>query len=130
MPDTEPTIPPALTPEEWARPHHFIQCYDSWGDGVDRRTGVGEINAGPKYLTLTSHQHSEIADFNAPTDRHALAALALYQQPFGFTHDLLESLRIVEWEYSNYSPAPDKAKHAAALRTAAAIVASLLPPRP
>ena len=51
-------------------------------------------------------------------------------EPLPFTHDLLESLRIVEWEYSNHSSAPDAGKHAAALRTIAAIVASLLPPKP
>ncbi len=77
---TDP-IKPALSPEEWALRHHFIQCFDSWDEET---VGVGEVSAGPDYLHLTSHQHPIIAVFDAQSDRHALAALALHGQPFGF----------------------------------------------
>lgn len=83
---------PALTAEEWARRFHSIQCYDSWSEEQSEKTGVGEISADLDYLRLTSHQHSEIANFSAPSDRHALAALALYGQPFGFTWDDVATL--------------------------------------
>lgn len=86
---------PALTAEEWARRFHSIQCYDSWSEEQSEKTGVGEISADLDYLRLTSHQHSEIANFSAPSDRHALAALALYGQPFGFSWQDVWNLRNV-----------------------------------
>jgi hypothetical protein len=100
MPDE---IRPALDPEEWARLHHWVQCYDSWSDEQSEKTGVGEISAGPDYLTLTSHQHGEIADFSAPTDRHALAALALHGMPFGFTRQDVAALdALLEMAYDAF----------------------------
>jgi hypothetical protein len=85
----------ALTPAQWADEHRLVQCFDSWSDEVAARTGVAEISEGPGYLHLTSHQHGEFADCSAPSDRHRLAALALHDQPFGFTWEDVDTMEAV-----------------------------------
>lgn len=88
-------ILPALTPEEWAR-----EIYSS-SDGelsVEPHVGSGFgdvsvylMDAGP-LLDCECEKDGPYADAGralTPQDRHALAALALYGQPFGFTrHDV------------------------------------------
>jgi hypothetical protein len=59
-------IPPALTPEEW----HEVE--------------------GESYLARVGHG----LEFGIAKRPHALAALVLYEQPFGFTTDDLETLTI------------------------------------
>ncbi len=93
-------IKPALTVREWGRKHHAIQCFDSW-DESKVPTGVGEIEAGPGYLYLTSHEHGDFADFSAGSDRHALAALCLHDQPFGFTREDAEWCVAASYAFAN-----------------------------
>lgn len=66
---------PALTADEWARHIGF----DSWGAFVSGSQFRVEIRGG------------EIAD----GQRHALAALCLYEQPFGFTPRDVELLTLL-----------------------------------
>jgi hypothetical protein len=67
MPDE---ITPALTPEQW------------W-----LARGAKEISLGEEWL------HVGNALIDPRLDRHALAALALHGQPFGFTHEDVDELR-------------------------------------
>lgn len=124
-------IKPALPEWEWAEKHHYVQCYDSW-DEFAAKTGVGEIKAGPDSLRLTSHQHQEFADFSAPTDRHAIAALALHEQPFGFTWEDVDSCRAQAEEFESYHDSDlDLGSYENMLywQDLADRIAALLPPR-
>jgi hypothetical protein len=101
---TEDDIKPALTPEEWAENLNYWQ-----EPGNPRR------------------MHSEFGDEPDPEWEHALAALALHGQPFGFTHDMADALRRaigrrVEW----MQPIDDDTL---LLQAIADRIAALLPPR-
>lgn len=125
----ETEIRPALSEREWQSKHHWIQCYDSWSEEAAAKSGVAEIKAGDGYLHLTSHQHPDFADFSAPTDRHALAALALCGQPFGFTHDDVEFVRSMEGsEWDRFGPTEYR-QMAVRLQSIADRIAALLPPK-
>lgn len=82
---TDTPITPALTAAEWrdlARdPHqHCTDCYASWY-GIVHQSG-------------DDWEKSDVTALCTPEDvsRHALAALALYEQPFGFTQADVEVL--------------------------------------
>lgn len=110
-------VEPALTPEEWADDGKPV-VLGSWDDAyVDVRAGLvddpdDDANAG-----------------RAPHPRfaHAVAALVLRGQPFGFTWEMVDALRMV-------TPAEPETWHDAyayrhELRAAVERVAALLPPR-
>ena len=89
---------PALTPEEWAKPYtqyeacRYYEAHGSrlfnWDDGVlvaQKDDNSLEVNwDGAVY-------DSEMQPVT--TSRHALAALALHGQPFGFTWEDVRLLR-------------------------------------
>ena len=87
----------ALTAGEWSEMRRYghlsRQCFDSPWDDDEAKHGVSEISASADSLHLTSHQHGRYATFDAPGDRHALAALCLHEQLFGFTRGDVVSLR-------------------------------------
>jgi hypothetical protein len=70
MSDT-PKIEPAMTPEEWT------ELFDP------------ELYSGGAFLPLKPDECTELYDHP-----HAMAACALYGQPFGFTREDVEVLRI------------------------------------
>lgn len=79
-------IKPALTPEEWA---------------------AGEAQRGNYGVRLYRHDGFEAVHIEDPdevagctTMRHAAAALCLYQQPFGFTQEDVEAIKLL----SSYAP--------------------------
>lgn len=135
-PDMPDQIPPALDEREWAllrRGHVALQCYDSWDEEVSKTSGVAEVTAGADYLTLTSHQHPDFADFSAPADRHALAALCLYGQPFGFDAIDLASVgwairRLDKMLRAEGVEFPASVLELQQLRSLASRIAALLPP--
>jgi hypothetical protein len=117
-------IRPALTAEEWAKRWHTIQCFDSWDEEEQNRSGVGEIHVEAGHLLLTSHEHSLRANFSAPADRHALAALALHGMPFGFT---LFDVQLLE----HYAETAVEGRHLASIaRRLRALIPPELPPQP
>jgi hypothetical protein len=73
-------IKPALTPEEWAGPYP-IERHD-WTAQVKRR-GDGTHRL---YLEV------EWSPIDERASLHALAALALHGQPFGFTWEMHDAL--------------------------------------
>lgn len=111
----EPPVSPALSPEEWAtilqgkqvrRPNHFELFMDEvWGVVVGN-TGVAVPG---------------IHD----AERHALAALALYGQPFGFTR---EDVDLVMEMMFNLSPIIRDPAFDADARSLASRITALLPP--
>lgn len=79
-------VKPALTASEWAGDDRVILSTTSpklgfWVDADISDEGIRLSVHGPKDFTLPSES------------RHALAALALYQQPYGFTREDVEQLR-------------------------------------
>lgn len=108
-------IAPALTPEEWSlaldESTHVMASLD--------KDGFAELRDKRLRVTLSS---SEDTDDIYPNGRHALAALALYGQPFGFTP---EDVRLVLGCVIRYGPekAPNPALYDLASR-----IRALLPP--
>lgn len=98
---SDETIPPALTPEEWKE---RTATRGQWHDAVEV-TG---------FDTIVVVRGGAESVFPTPA-RHALAALCLYQQPFGFTQEDVAMLRS-PWTH------PDE------LASLAARISALLPP--
>lgn len=113
------SIQPALTVEEW-REERFeplsvdcIAIHDD-GDGL-------EIVIYPSADALATRS-GLIGKYKlSGVDRHALAALALFGQPFGFTHADVTNVRMM----ANEDHWTDGG---AAIRSAAERIAALLPP--
>lgn len=115
-------ITPALSPEEWKLSWRRIQCFDSWDNEESNLSGVGEIYAGGGELLVTGHEYHFRANFSAAKDRHALAALALHGQPFGFSHEDVETLeRALGYD-------PTTGDLSVALESLRDRIAALLPP--
>jgi hypothetical protein len=72
---------PALTPEEWAEPYSTF----------DDEHGIWPIVDDDGFLL--SCDDSYYSTLLSPGERHALAALCLHGQPFGFTWDDVALLR-------------------------------------
>ena len=71
------TVKPALTPEEWAQ---------------SRQSQAGEHNKAP----MIHGQFLVFSGMPEPINRlHAMAALCLHEQPFGFTREDVDGLRIM-----------------------------------
>lgn len=109
-------IKPALSAEEWrierATPgeHLLVQ---RWYEGIAEVFVKTTANGG---------QQVRIAGDGAA---HALAALCLYQQPFGFTHGDLVKLRAMP-DGTGYASIDDSAWFDSLI----ARIAALLPPEP
>ena len=95
-------IKPALTPEEWADPEHNV-----------RRDGFWLYEPGQMCLVVGADKKG----VSIEELRHAVAALTLYGQPFGFTREHVTILRTCALEFSEYG-----------LHDIADRIAALLPP--
>lgn len=120
------TIPPAMTPEEWAAKRI------SYGNGLVANEqdcagyGYHVDGDGDLYYEIGY----EGCDRTEGIDRrHAMAALALYGQPFGFTHEDVDGLReVAGWLMDiNYHDADPEG--AALCRSLADRIIALLPPK-
>ena len=116
MPDS---ITPALTPEEWEDEHVEAAA---WGADVWLDPNGGFHITGANDLDLTF----------ADRKRHALAALALHGQPFGFTWEDVDALRYMaerEIYADKYGEQGANAEYGHELNRIAGRIAALLPPR-
>lgn len=101
-------IKPALTENEWDG------CETIWPVAALSTTTGGD-------LTITSADLDDQSFVRVPPDyRHAVAALALYKQEYGFTHDDVRHLRM-------YAAMFDGAR-GGQLASIADRIAALLPP--
>lgn len=109
--DDTPSIPPALTKEEWA-------------PRVDPDIYAGQvIEAGD---VARRDDGTIILGNDLPITRpHATAALCLYGQPFGFTHEELGAMRD---EYKALWAGNDDHPRARLLHSTIEKIAALLPP--
>ena len=132
--DTTEQIKPALTAEEWALwvQHRRAGKDSGWFDSrlsereemrlfVDERDGVFRVNgdwgvsdAGPQGINIE--------------ERHALAALALHGQPFGFTPDDLNTLYLAAEAIEVTGPIIPSAAIVDRLARLADRINALLPP--
>lgn len=104
---------PALTEEEWAT-QGYLDLSGAMGHGVNARMGdVVEVTDGHTLIRVPDEL------------RHALAALALYQQPFGFSR---EDVVLCRWAAENLRVRDGNPEHWTDLDRLAARLESLLPP--
>jgi hypothetical protein len=147
-PENTAPVPPALTPEEWqardVRLH--AAAVDAWArQSVDRQATDDPtqfvaklgLTTGGEGVLVMSRAHDVVVV--PPPARHTLAALALFDQPYGFTPaDLARLHRAAAWAARLAQPgaegegarpgAEEAAEAAAVLRRVAARVEALLPP--
>lgn len=135
-----PEITPALTPEEWA--HKEIEFGDGgWAhiEGVFPVAGGDPIVETDELYVGTYDTDTGTANGGVTVRRHALAALCLDGQPFGFTkEDALLCVGLAKWLVCGGGDAELRAAGihsfnaapAEALRRLASRIASLLPPEP
>lgn len=105
---SETSITPALTPEEWE-------------SGELDNAMLDDHDPARLFVYAAGYTHARNAK-----DRHALAALCLYEQPFGFTQE--EVTRLREEADSAESWYPGGPGSHDWLRALAAKIAALLPP--
>jgi hypothetical protein len=120
-------IQPALTPEQWqARDYRQVaRELDSWAkqgkpsddDSTEYVAKLGLSENGSVIVMNRSHDRVLVP----PPTRAALAAFALAEQPFGFTHTDVAALRAA-------ADATQDSGIAASLRSLATRLRALLPP--
>ena len=108
------TLKAALTKEEWA-----AKETPGNGDWQDKRDGaVARLEYDPTNLYVWVESGFRVA----LGSHHAVAALCLHEQPFGFTRADVEALRLIVLRYSNVPDHP-------LLASLASRIEALLPPR-
>lgn len=110
-------VKPALTAEEWADFESYGVELSEGSDGVlvQSVSSRGRLDIEPAEGTIATVD-------NEDGSRHALAALCLHGQPFGFTREDVELLRAVA-DAIQYDPTEDRV-----LRSLAKRIEALLPP--
>jgi hypothetical protein len=105
------SVKPALTPEEWATKPYIA----GWDDG-----SVFPVCPSWPWITADS-------DVERP---HAVAAIALHGQPFGFSREDVDALRAFDWDFKwNDSKSVEVARaEVERLRVVLAKIEALLPP--
>lgn len=141
MNDTASGVPPALTQEQWAERDYRPRArdIDAWDREKPERRAADDstqhvAKIGISYdgcVTLMSRAHEWVSV--PPPARHALAALALEGQPFGFTHDDVDQLHhaadVLSAAAGSTHESTVPQPSAEALRALAGRIAALLPPR-
>lgn len=125
----KPTIPPALTPREWGRMEVEFGD-DGWAslEGLVRcegGTASEAVLSGGMYVG--TYGEDGLASGGVNVRRHALAALALHGQPFGFTREDIQHLRWAA-DLRDRVGVRDAGWTAGVLRNLAARIEALLPP--
>lgn len=128
-------VGPALTPEEWEKREAVRGQQRYW---LDTPYG-GTLGVG-----ILSEDAEDNETVTAPEGRHLVAALCLYQQPFGFTHEdvrLLEQFAALAENAARWTEGGDvvsaqdtiiaaqQRSDAASLTRLASRIAALLPPQ-
>lgn len=129
MTDDTPKVQPAMTPDEWQK----LQAggFPAYGGGPTvylfeiRKDGQLWMPDATDEFPLDSEQ------------RHALAALCLYQQPFGFSQEDVADVRAAADFFVDqlrlYKPGrmdSDEGRMVVRLRSLADRISALLPPAP
>lgn len=118
----------AMSPDEWTKGVD-IGVGLVWASlSSDPRLRTGDLDASnelPPWLTI---HWGTVADEIATHRRHALAALALHGQPFGFTWGDVDWIRAAAGQLLDEFDRL-RADHATGLNAIADRIAALLPPR-
>jgi len=137
-------ITPALTAKQWANGGDVDLCVGLvWAslssDPTDRNGELEAIDAQPPYLRI---DWGITSDAVSVVNRHPLAALALHDQPFGFTRadvialtDAIRDAKVATLGYGDHGDVKiammtygDEGKQIPALRSLRDRIAALLPP--
>jgi hypothetical protein len=113
-------IRPALTAEEWRhwQTERYLHVAENERDEVTAQTGILGNDEDATFRVYSSSGVGGVAK------RHALAALCLHEQLFGFGHDDVDALRHAADGLEHHGiPWPQ-------LYAIAARIEALLPPRP
>lgn len=114
-------ITPALSAEEWGAFQNDdpeVTCGKVWDDGC-------YVTLGPDGLGVEYGAPDGAAYGMSAERRHAIAALALHGQPFGFTREDVEVLRCAQSVLDTLDGYDDESIGCGSL---AARIAALLPP--
>ncbi len=123
-----PEFPPALTPEQWEAQDYrqAARELDSWAKQAERKSPDDSTEYVAKLglnengcVIVMNRSHDRV--LVPPPARAALAALALAEQPFGFTHEDVNTLNAAAEEIQ-------QADLIESLRGLAARLRALLPP--
>ena len=93
----------ALTPEEWGRKFCVRRSEGADEEGVfsdgsrTKRYWTVSRSCGQVFIGGVSDDGIERITGIVPTADHALAALCLKDQPFGFTNDMVEAIYTLLW---------------------------------
>lgn len=112
-------IKPALTPQEWA-----ALAFDG-GDGT-HGAALDAHSAHPGPIVYVDTEDAQ--SLARVSRRHALAALALYGERFGFTHDDLRMLDNHPDLYGGYQGSREEQAWWAFIASLRDRIAALLPP--
>lgn len=119
-------ITPALTAEEWNASDWLAERAAKYDVDSARRFGTESVRIGSTM--------GDVMDIAGPA-AHAVAALCLYEQSFGFTQEEAEVLRhldakldLTDEDTTGILDVVLSREQSAALRSIAAKVAALLPP--
>lgn len=82
---SDAAIAPALTPEQWD------EIRERGGTVAQGRQAGAFTEGHTDAVAVSLHTGFRVGYFEG-TARHALAALALHGQPFGFTHEMVKAL--------------------------------------
>lgn len=126
---SDDAIQPALTAEEWAG---ATKSLHGGGTYIEHALDPGlAIDLWPDgELCVSDRGDSHDSVYFGIKRRHALAALALHGQPFGFTHEDLADLRVVCDAYDWDSIHGEESDRQDRLPQILAKIAALLPPQP
>jgi hypothetical protein len=126
-------IAPALTPEEWAEDRVRLQAiYIKLVPGSISQQVF--VHATGKKSNFGIYTDEEVVGFPFANSRHIIAALALRDQPFGFTWERVDTLKLAaSYLAAAATTNPGRLAEydtlAEELQETADLIAALLPPR-
>lgn len=117
-------VKPALTPEEWGPNPTINPVFRGWASAED--SGSFALHGRVLRVTASDKRTGRAITLNVTDERHALAALALHGQPFGFTREDVGRIRNAAdfYRMQGYTNQPYD------LFALAARIEALLPPCP
>lgn len=89
-------VVPALTPEEWAtwREHGYVMHGGpSGGLAGGQHIRLATFASRKRRASGEDGIYMAVVPVDLPEEKHALAALCLHDQPFGFTRAMVEAIR-------------------------------------
>jgi hypothetical protein len=103
---------PALTPEEWRK--EYLNRYDEgsdsgcYPDGSKAERGWTVMRGAGQVFVGVADKDAPCMVGLGPTVNHAMAALCLHDQPFGFTREDVWELRYLQFHHKELQDLADR----------------------